>query len=203
MRKSRGLTLTELAEQAGVSLSSVKKLEASAVEVNLLPNTLDTILTAMAMRAPLGPSEIERLSAAVNRQYESFERLNELAERRLRAADLSPTPSVRGEPTLEDRINHAVHLLIAAGMGETVLVQLEALASLHGERIAEQQRTPRTRRFQVLHPERRVGDLAVQDISHSEVNDDDGEPRQLRPLSEPRSPSPENADTDTSNHTGS
>ena len=118
MRKSRGLTLVDLAAQAGVSLSSVKKLEASADEVNLLPTTLDAILTAMAMHAPLGPSEIGQLSKSVGRQYESLERLNDQAQRRLRAANASPTPTKRDEPTLEERLQHAVHLLVAAGMGK-------------------------------------------------------------------------------------
>jgi len=206
MRKSRGLTLVDLAAQAGVSLSSVKKLEASADEVNLLPTTLDAILTAMAMHAPLGPSEIGQLSKSVGRQYESLERLNDQAQRRLRAANASPTPTKRDEPTLEERLQHAVHLLVAAGMGETVLVQLEALAELHGQRIADQERTPRKRRFQVHHPERQVGDLTVQDISHYEVDDEDDrrEPRQLRPIDEPKSPAIDPADdTDSNNNTGS
>lgn len=163
MRKSRGYTLIELAEHAGVSLSSVKKLESSSTEVNLLSTTLDTILTAMAMRAPLWPAEIKFLSDAIGRHYDSIERLNDVAAKRLRSSVDAPTSPGRDEPTIEERIHHAVHLLIQAGAGEIVLTQLEALAKLYGERIADEQRTDTRRRFQVLHPERQIDGYTVQD----------------------------------------
>jgi transcriptional regulator with XRE-family HTH domain len=203
MRKSRGLTLQEVADLAGVSLSSVKKLESSGDGIHLLASTLDEILTAMATRAPLGPSEIDRLCAATDRRFESFEGLNEEAERRKRAAEASASRPTAHEPSVEERITHAVHLLLAAGMGESVMVQLEALAALHGEQIAERERTPR-RTFSVVHPERQVGNMIMRDISHYAIDDDDPEPRRKQPIDEPQSQPPEqDDDRDTSHNTGS
>ena len=202
MRVSRGFTQDQLAELAGLSESSVRKLEASGDSVIMRAKNLNAILTAMAMRAPLGPSEIQVLCEATDRLYESFEALNDEAERRKRAAELAPGGGRNADPTLEERISICVNQLIAAGMGPFVLSQLEAMTQHFGEQIAQQQRRP-TRRLQVHHPERQVGDMVIRETSHYAVDDDDPEPRQMRPLDQPQSPHHDQSDTDTRDNTGS
>lgn len=139
MRKSRGLTQDQLADAAGVSTSTVTKLEASGAELNIRATNLDALLTALAQRAPLGASEIQVLAEATDRRYESFEAINTRAAQLAKAAQLGPSPRVQGEPTIEERIERAIHLLLAAGQGETVAVQLEALAAHYGHLISEQE----------------------------------------------------------------
>ncbi len=200
------MTQLELAERAGVHITTIKRYEAMGNDFKVRQSYLDAILTVMAQKTPLGPSEIKIVSDATGRHYESIESINAEAERKLRAVDKGSASSMRKEASVEDQAIVIVHQIIAAGGGELMLAQLKAMASHYGEQIAEQERTPR-RRFQVHHPERQVGDLTVQDISHYEVDeDDDGPraPRQLRPIDEPKSPAIDPADdTDSNNHTGS
>lgn len=76
------------------------------------------------------------------------------------------------------------------------------MANHVGDQIGEKERVNK-RRFQVHHPERRVGDMVMRDISHYAVDDDDPEPRQMRPLDQPQSPERDQSDTDTRDNTGS
>lgn len=205
MRISRGLTREQVSEAAGVSVSTIQTLEASGERIKIRASNLDSVLTVLAQRAPLGPSEIKILCDATDRLFESFESINDRADQLKRAAAMGPSPRAKAEPTLEDRINLAVHLLIQAGAGEIVLNQLEALASLYGERIAESERQPPTRRrLTVEHPPRQVGDMVVRDYTHYHIDDEDPQPRQLYPKGEkPPRPKQADGDSDTMNNTGS
>ena len=206
MRNSRGLTREQVSEAAGVSVSTIQTLEASSERITIRASNLDSVLTVLAQRAPLGPSEIKILCEATGRLFESFEAINERAEQLKRAAAMGPSPRPKAEPTLEERLAHAMHLLVQAGAGEIVLTQLEALAALYGERIAESERQPSTkrRRLTVEHPPRQVGEMVVRDFTHYHIDDDDEQPRQLHPKGDkPSTRKPPDEDADSMNNTGS
>lgn len=205
MRISRGLTREQVAEGSGVSVTTIQTVENSSKQIRIRPSNLDAILTALAQRAPLGAAEIRVLSDATGRLFESFETINERAEQLKRAAAMGPNPPRTTEPTLEDRIQHAVHLLIQAGAGELLLLQLEAMASHFEASITQDNRQPRgRRRLSVEHPPRQVGDMVVTDYTHYHIEDDEPEPRQLYPKGEkPPKPKHTDEDSDTMNNTGS
>ena len=174
MRKIRGYTQEQLAEAAGCSTSTVVKLEASGESLSIRPTNLDAILTAMAMRAFLGGPEIQVLVEATGRRFESIEQINDRAEQLRRAALAGPSPRTSHTPTDEERIDRAVHMIIAAGQIESLLVQLEALASLHSQQAADHERTPRPkRRLRVRRSLRREGTMDIEDIAHYPIDDDD------------------------------
>lgn len=146
MRKSRGYTQDQLAQASGVSSSTVKKLEWSTDSIDLSDSSLDAILIALAQKAPIGASEIHVLAKATGRKFESIERLNDRADELRSAATQAPTPRTTSDPTIEERLMRVIHRLIAAGQGEDVLVQLEALAARYDEQIAKQERTAAPKR---------------------------------------------------------
>jgi transcriptional regulator with XRE-family HTH domain len=193
LRKSRGLTQQQIAVQAGVSESTVRNLEASSDQISIRSNNLDAILTVYAQRAALGPAEIKIIAEATNRRYESIESLNDRANQ-LKTAELrSPASPLAHEPTTEERINHAIQQLLAAGAGDIVLAQLEALVGVYSQQIADAERTPSRQRFQVVHPMREVNGKRMQDISHYEVPDEQ-EPGQRTPSEERSSNSSDGTD---------
>lgn len=156
MRKSRGYTQDELAQVSGVSISTVRNLEWSGDSINIRGSSLDAILIALAQKAPIGASEIHVLAQATGRKFESIERLNDRADELRNAAMHAPTPRKPTEPTIEERLMRVIHRLIAAGHGEDVLVQLEALAARYDEQIAKQERTAAPKHTPRA-PERPVG----------------------------------------------
>lgn len=197
MRKSRGLTQVQLAESAGVSLTTIKKLEGMSSELQVRDRNLDAILTAMARKASLGPSEIQQLADATDRLYDSFEALNTRADQLNMEAMLGPMPTKRRDLSVEERIAMGVHTLIAAGQSRILLAQIESLVRVFEDEIEHQAKSERSvRQLRVRHPERRVGDMVIEDISHYEVDDDD-QPRERRPVSDPDNRPPNSVDSDS------
>ena len=145
MRKSRGFTQEQIVSASGVSVSTVSALESSGDRIVIRPANLDAILTALAMRGFLGPSEIKVLCEATGRVWESFEDLNFRAEKLKNesSTDLRTRPKSK-EPDFEERFLIAARTLSGTAQGQTALTMLEALAAQLGNQLAAESRAPKS-----------------------------------------------------------
>lgn len=129
---------------SGVSITTVKTLESSGDRITIRASSLDAILTALAMRGYLGPSEIKFLSEATDRRWESFEDLNFRAEQLKDKSSNDTRTRPTADPTREERFIAAFRLLEDLGQGDAILTMIEALAAQAGAQLANDQRTPKT-----------------------------------------------------------
>ena len=205
MRNSRGLTQEQVTMMSGVSISTVKSLESSDDSITIRASNLDSILTALAMRGYLGPSEIKVLCEATDRVWESFEDLNFRAEKLKNdsASDLRTRPPVN-EPNFEERFMSAARALMNTDQGITALVMLEALAAQVGIDLADQHRSPKStqqsnpskRTIRVAYPPKAgpVPGSVQQDYANYEVTGEPIDPpAQSKPQSDIINPSSHNS----------
>jgi len=159
MRKSRGFTQDHVVAVSGVSISTLRTLESSGDKITIRPANLDAILTSLAMRGYLGPSEIKVLCEATDRVWESFEDLNFRAEQLKNESsnDLRTRPTST-EPDYEQRFMNAARALMETDQATTALTIIEALAAQAGIQLASDKRAPKSttnppaRTLRVAHP---------------------------------------------------